>query len=186
MTTITATDETPRVWIGCLAHYNAGYLIGDWFDAETADEVTLADVHEASGRPYTACEELWCLDHEYLPVRGELSPYQASLWGKRLAEVDEHQRPALRAWVESGSYVAEGDTDLPVLIDFEDRFCGHWGSFREYAEDWADQTGLTAGWPDDAQRYFNWDSWVRDLAYEYSIVDAPADQGYGVFIFRNL
>jgi hypothetical protein len=26
------TTETPRVWIGCLASYNAGRLIGEWVD----------------------------------------------------------------------------------------------------------------------------------------------------------
>ena len=50
MTTSSATDTTPRVWIGCLACYNAGSLVGDWFDAATADEVTTYDVHEAIAR----------------------------------------------------------------------------------------------------------------------------------------
>ena len=81
MTAATATDETPRVWIGCLAHYNEGYLIGDWFDAVGADEVSLADVHRGSGRPYAACEELWCFDLELIPVDGEMSPHEAAEWG---------------------------------------------------------------------------------------------------------
>ncbi|WP_397333683.1 antirestriction protein ArdA [Ornithinimicrobium sp. INDO-MA30-4] len=41
MTTRTNTDTTPRAWIGCLACYNNARLVGEWFDAETADEVTL-------------------------------------------------------------------------------------------------------------------------------------------------
>ena len=28
----------PRVWIGCLACYNEGNLVGDWFDADVADD----------------------------------------------------------------------------------------------------------------------------------------------------
>lgn len=36
----TAISTTPRAWIGCLACYNEGRLVGDWFDAVTADEVT--------------------------------------------------------------------------------------------------------------------------------------------------
>lgn len=38
--TTTSTDTTPRVWVGCLACYNAGRLVGDWHDASDADEVT--------------------------------------------------------------------------------------------------------------------------------------------------
>jgi glutamine synthetase len=33
------TTETPRVWIGCLASYNAGRLIGEWVDATDIDEM---------------------------------------------------------------------------------------------------------------------------------------------------
>ena len=38
MTTRTNTDTTPRAWIGCLACYNNARLVGEWFDAETADK----------------------------------------------------------------------------------------------------------------------------------------------------
>lgn len=44
-TTITDVETTPRVWIGCLACYNEGRLVGDWHDALGADEVTSEDVH---------------------------------------------------------------------------------------------------------------------------------------------
>lgn len=37
MNTITAEDTTPRIWVGCLAHYNAGRLVGEWFDAVDGD-----------------------------------------------------------------------------------------------------------------------------------------------------
>lgn len=35
----TTKTETPRVWIGCLASYNAGRLIGEWVDAVDVDEM---------------------------------------------------------------------------------------------------------------------------------------------------
>lgn len=28
------------------------------------------------------------------------------------------------AWVESGDYVAEGNSDLPCVSDFMERYCG--------------------------------------------------------------
>ena len=58
MTTRTNTDITPLAWIGCLACYNNARLVGEWFDAETADEVTLADVHSGAHRVRPGCEEL--------------------------------------------------------------------------------------------------------------------------------
>ncbi|MCT2999274.1 antirestriction protein ArdA [Propionibacterium freudenreichii] len=176
-------DSTPRVWIGCLHCYNSGRLVGEWFDAVDADGVTLADVHRGEGGARGGCEELWCFDHENLPVRGEMSPHEAAEWGSALASVPEHQREALCAWVRSGDYVAEGTGDLPSIPDFEDRYCGEWESFREYAEELADGTGLLSGVPDDVARYFDWSAWTRDLAFDYTVEDAP---GGGVFVFRNV
>ena len=182
-TTPSATDTTPRAWIGCLHHYNSGRLVGHWFDAESADEATLADVHEGSDLGYAECEELWVFDHENIPVRGEMDPLTAAAWGRCLAEVDEHLRPALCAWVESGGYVTEGNTDLPSISDFEERYCGAWDSFREYAEQLADDIGLLDGVPEEIARYFDWSAWTRDLAFDYSPYVDPEG---GVFVIRVL
>lgn len=181
-TTPPTTDTTPRVWIGCLSCYNSGYLVGDWFDAATADQVTLAGVHGAHSRA-DAHDELWVFDHENIPVRGELDPLTAAAWGRCLTEVNEHLRPALCAWVESGDYVTEGDTDLPSISDFEERYQGEWESFREYAEQLADDIGLLADVPEEIARYFDWSAWTRDLAMDYSVHDNPEG---GVFVFSVL
>ena len=172
----TTTDTTPRVWIGCLHCYSSGRLVGDWFDAAAADEVTLADVHESSGFDYAECEGLWVMAHQNIPVQGELDPITAAAWGQCLTEVDEHLRPAMCAWVESGNYVTEGNTDLPSISDFEERYQGHWDTFAEYAENLDDV-------PEEIARYFNWDAWTRDLAMDYSVYDDPEG---GVFVFRDL
>lgn len=185
VTTTTETDDKPRAWVGCLACYNDGALVGHWFDAVDCDEVDLAMVHNGSGRSYGACEEMYVLDHELIPVQREMSLPEAAEWGRLHDEVGSEQWGALCAWVSSGSYVAEGDSDLPVVSDFEERYAGRWESFREYAEDLADQTGLTAGWSETAQSYFNWDSWTRDLAFDYVVVAAPGPD-YGVYVFRSL
>lgn len=178
MITMTATDTTPRVWVGCLACYNAGRLVGHWCDATGADEITTADVHGHA----SSHEELWCFDIENIPVRREMSPSEAAEWGRVFDEVDEHQREALYAWVASGDYVAEGTGDLPSTSDFEERYCGEWESFDDYARQLADDIGLLNDVPEEIARFFDWESWTRDLAFDYSIVDADT----GVYVFRSL
>ena len=73
-------------------------------------------------------------------------------------EAGPEQWLAVCAWVSSGSHVTEGTGDLPSISDFEERFCGRWARFRDYAEDLADQAGLAAGWPETATSSFNWDA----------------------------
>ena len=92
------SDITPRAWIGCLACYNAGHLVGDWFDAVTADEITTYDVHGAHSRA-DSHDELWVMDHEYIPVKGEMSPADAAAWGAAISEVDVNRAGFSAAFV---------------------------------------------------------------------------------------
>lgn len=118
--TVSRTLVRPAVWIGCLACYNGGNLVGRWFPTEEAGEVTPEDLHSGP----TAHEELWCLDFEGFPAHtGEMSPHTASLWGELHRELGEAQWPALLAWVESGSCVVDSN-GLPDLTLFEDRYRG--------------------------------------------------------------
>lgn len=177
---MTMIEATPYVWIGCFACYNSGRLVGDWYDAINADEITTSQLH---GRTITpgAHEELWCFDHENLPFTGECSPSEAAELARVIDEVPEHERQAFLAWVLSDDYVEDGD-GLPSTSDFEERFAGEWGSFREYAGQFADDIGLLADVPEEIARYFDWDSWSRDLEFDYSVEDAPEG---GVSVFRN-
>lgn len=178
----TQTDTTARAWIGCLACYNDGRLVGDWFAAIDADDITLDEVHAHHGGTRMGCEELWVMDTDGLPISREMSLSEAAEWGAVLAEVGEWQRDALVAWVASGDYVAEGG-DLPSLSDFEERYAGEWDSFREFAENLVDETGLLDSLPDELSAYFDWEAWTRDLSYDYTTYPAT---GGGVYVFRSL
>ena len=177
-----AVDE-PRVWIGCLACYNEGRLRGDWFSAAEAADITPRQIHGARA---TSHEELWVFDHDNIPVDGEFAPMDATGWAEAYDELDSpEQWSALCAWVSSGSYVAQGDTDLPCVGDFEERYAGEWESFRDYAFQLAEDLALFDGLDDDhvAVRYFGWDSWISDMESDYTVVRT----GHGsVFIFRSL
>lgn len=91
------------------------------------------------------------------------------------------QWPALLAWVETGCYVVGGD-NLPSASDFEERYCGCWESFTDYAAQLAEDIDLIDGWYEEAQRYFNWEAWTHDLKFDYTVADAPDG---GVFIYRS-
>lgn len=178
MSLSTTIPTAPRVWIGCLACYNASRLVGEWFDAEDAAEVAPEDLH---GRP-TSHEELWCFDHEGFPRgTGEMSPSTASAWGELYVEVGERQWDAILAWVESGCHVVDAD-GLPCASDFVDRFCGSWDSEQSYAAHLADELGIWDEVPEHLHSYFDLDVWWRDARLDYTVADASDG---GVFIFRS-
>lgn len=179
---ITVADTTPRAFVCCRTCYDERKLVGRWFDAADADKITIHDVRAAHSRAGSH-DELWVYDHKNIPVSGEMSPADAAAWGNALNEIDEHLRPALVAWVEAGDYVAEGTGDLPCIPDFMERYCGEWSDFDDYARELADDTGLLDGVPEEIANYFDWDSWTRDLAFDYTTADNPDG---GIFVFRNL
>ncbi|MHA3724161.1 antirestriction protein ArdA [Leucobacter sp. HY1910] len=182
MVTTTTTNLTPSVWISSFGAYNAGYLIGAWYDATEAADVTAKDLFEGSPYRWTDDEELWCFDIENLPISREMSPHEATQWGEALEAVDEHLRPALHAWVRSGSYTAEGNTDLPSIGEFTDRYRGQFDSFEDYLRDLADDTGIFHNVPDEIKRYFDWARYTSDEQHSYNVVEA-AKSADGVYVF---
>ncbi len=133
--TMTTTNDTPRVWIGCLACYNAGRLVGEWYDATDAGDITPEDVH---GRA-TSHEELWCFDHENFAgvLTGECSPMEATRLADALNEVDDSERAAFAAWV------AHQDGDINEPDRFHDQYRGEWDSISEYAYSFATDTAAS-------------------------------------------
>ena len=39
------------------------------------------------------------------------------------------------------------------------------------------------GWPEEAKCFFDWDAWIHDLEFDYTVADAVDS---GVFVFRTL
>lgn len=179
MTTLTATDTTARVWISSFGAYNAGFLIGRWVDAAEAADVTARQLFEGTPYRWTDDEELHCFDVEGMLVDREMSPAEATAQAELLESVAEHQRLAFRAWAASGNHVEGGD-GLPSVSDFEERYCGEWSSFDDYARQHGDDMALLKDVPDDLVGYFDWAAWTRDLRFDYSVIEAAS----GVYVFR--
>lgn len=161
-----ADAPAPRIWVGCLACYNAGRLVGRWFGCTDPDEVDAIDleaVHADAGGPRPDCEELWIMDSEMLPVDREMGLLEAKEWAECVQEAGLERWPAVSAWVRSGAHVTQGRGDIPSIVDFEERYQGFWESFAAFAENLADETGMMAGWPEEAVTYFSWTRWRRDL-----------------------
>lgn len=169
---------TPQAWLGCESCYVAGRLTGRWYDITEIGDITQADLH---GHP-TSHEEAVCMDTVGIPVDGEPSQDEAAQWGDIYQEVGADRWPALCAWVRSGSYIAEGNTNYPVISDFEERFAGEWVDFDEFAWSYIVDTGMQDTWPEEARTYFSFERWARDLAMDYSIERNPSG---GVFVFRD-
>lgn len=161
----TATTTEPRVWVGCLACYNAGRLVGDWFEGTEAGDVVAADLtslayeDDDERAEHLTHEELWVFDHEGYGglLSGECSPAEAQRLAELLEALDDHERAPFVVWVSDGC----GDAD--DVERFQDAYRGEWDTFEQYADQLAEDCGVFAGVPEDMQPYIAIDRWARDL-----------------------
>lgn len=153
------TDNTPNVWIGCLSCYPTA-LIGEWFDAAEAGEVTVEQVH--GGRD-TGHEELWVMDHENFGewLKGECSPAEAQALAERMDSLGDDAEPFILWARHIGADPLEAEEDA-----FRDVYHGAlWDSLEEYAESLVED-GVFGKVPESLRNHIDYASIARDLDAE--------------------
>lgn len=138
--TLTDTDE-PRAWVGCLACYNAGRLVGAWVPGVEAGDYTPCTV--------PGHEEWWVLDHENYggALTGECSPTEAQELAELIGTITEmgYDLEAVAAYAAN----EHGTITEDIVSRFEDAYRGEWDSLADYAQDLSESVGdpIPDRWP---------------------------------------
>ncbi len=168
------TTDTPRIYLACLASYNAGTLHGEWIEATDPDEIREAIQTMLSKSRQPMAEE-W-------PI-----PDEENFHGLRISEFEDIDRVGeLGALIQEhgAAFAAHADNvgiDHATEESFQDAFCGEWDTEKAYAENLFDELYLHEV-PEHVQPYIDYESFTRDLfiSDNYS-VDFPG----GVYVFHN-
>ncbi|GAA2375851.1 antirestriction protein ArdA [Gordonia cholesterolivorans] len=171
----------PAIWAGCMHHFNCGFLVGEWFSAVDADEITLAAVHRSGPAVTPECEEIWAYDIENFPEAKEMDLLEAARWGELYEEVGDDAWPAFCSWVASGSYVEGGD-QMPSVSDFRERYRGTWEDWNAYVWGYIVDIDLHHDWPEDAVRFFDFERYAAEMAHDFTVEPAP---GRCVYVFSD-
>jgi antirestriction protein len=185
-----------RVWIGCLACYNEGNLLGEWYDVDQATDVTTKALHATGGIEvndegyvagrdalYGPHEELWVFDTDETPhasLSREMSPMEAGEIAERLSDLENEgiDLEAFAAYCDhQGEEFTKADTD-----DFQEAYCGVWDDREDYAYNLAEDLGTVPkdhSWP---ASYIDWERAARDLFMDYYTADASGGQ---IHVFRS-
>ena len=187
MTAIMTATE-PRAWIGSLAAYNAGRLVGAWIDLDGKDAEDVTVEAQSAMRPMIAgwmgeaqaFDEIQAFDIEGLApfVRGECSVQEACAAAAKIAEVEDHERDAFLAYAANEGNPASVDVD-----DFRDAYAGEYGSIEDYADEILAESGMLDAIPENLRSYFDVAAWARDLVIGGDVytVSAPG----GVYVFHG-
>lgn len=192
-----------RIYVACLASYNNGVLHGDWIDLEGMDadgvREEIATILRESPHPNVrvpcpdcgahyneaaafnaACGT--CNNVGSVPSAEEWAVHDyddlSSSWGEHpdldklcefvetLEELDEDEREAFIAY-------RDNEGDHVDLESFRDAYAGKFDSWADFAESLIDEQGVLQEVPAELARYFDYESYGRDLrlggdAYEAS------------------
>ena len=175
----------PQVWVGCLACYNDGRLVGEWIDAEDAEDITIDSLHDylpATLRTQverdSAHDELWCFDTNNMPKSGEMQPMDAAMWGRAYVELsDDSLWPAYMRWC----YDVMDASEPPEVARFRQAYQGEYGSFADFGWEQYCELKPTEGMTDEQERYFDYEQWLRDLEMDYHVL--PTMKVGSVWVF---
>lgn len=164
---------TPKAWVGCLGCYNSGALVGEWLEGESCGDIVAAGLARVETHgDYTAprcvkCggDEFWVFDHEGYGdlLGGECSPSEAQAVAVAIATIEGEglDIEAVSAYASNHHYdVAAFDE---WRADFEDSYRGEYDSVEDYARQFIEDTGLLQDVSEYIARYFDFESYARDL-----------------------
>ena len=128
---------TPRIYVACLAAYNAGRLHGTWIDADQSPDEIWAEVRAMLASSPEPNAEEWAI-HDYEGF-GELrlSEWESFERISAIAAGLAEHGDAFAAWLSFDT-----SQDPSEVNRFEEMYRGEWDSLRYYADQFADDIGL--------------------------------------------
>jgi antirestriction protein len=150
----------PRIYVACLASYNAGVLHGAWIDIDENTDVKEAiDAMLASSPSQGAGAEEWRIDDHDGWMGLDPAAYCENELPELARMLDEHGE-AFAAWV--GNCASGWDFD-DYESAFQDVYAGEWGSLEDFAANLLEESGELAEIPERLRRYFDYQAYGRDL-----------------------
>ena len=152
---------TTKIYVACLASYNAGKLYGKWIDANQSHEEINGEIFEMLRASSERGAEEWAV-HDYEGF-GEIS---LSEWPdiarvSIIANLVEEHGDGFGFWYE---YQDGQNFDVEEL---EEKFLEQWQGAHDSKEAFADylleSTGQLADVPEWARSYFDYELYARDL-----------------------
>lgn len=166
--------NTPKIYIACLAAYNAGKLHGQWIDANQTPEALQEAVNAIlASSPEAGAEE--CAIHDFEGFEGvEIKEYQSLETISKIAEALEEYPASFAAFLRY-----TGDIDR-AIENFEGAFLGLYDSKEDYAMELIEQM-TTKDTPEMFTRYFDYEAFARDLELNGEVTFEEVDGKIAVF-----
>jgi len=170
----TVTDA-PRIYVACLASYNAGILHGEWIDLDQDIDDIWKEIRNMLASSPEECAEEWAI-HDYEGFGSlRISEYEGIEAVHQYAEfILEHE--------ETGqALLAEYCGDLDEAKRVMENFIGCYSSLADYAQELTEETTQI---PENLSFYIDYEAMARDMRLNGDIVSIDSNCGE-VMLFWN-
>jgi antirestriction protein len=178
-----STGETVRIYVACLASYNAGRLHGRWIDAAQEPAALRAEIEAMLAESPAAGAEEWAI-HDYEGFGpAAIAEYEDVEDVARVAQSIVSHGEAFAFWL---SHDPASGRESPER--FEDTYLGEHSSEREFCEQLVEDAGLPGLAPpiaDELWPYLDLDALWQTLQLGDGYWSTPAAGG-GVHVFAPL
>ena len=150
--------DTPRIYVACLASYNAGRLHGTWIEVDgDVDDLQEAIQTMLASSPEPDAEE-WAI-HDFEGF-GEVHIQEYTSLG-RLCEMAE----LIREHGDLATHVIDhfGDDVDAARQALADEYQGRYDSLEDYAHQFMEETGQLTSIPDNLRNYIDFESMGKDF-----------------------
>ena len=155
-------SDNPRIYVACLASYNAGILHGDWIELDGSEDLGERIAEILASSTIEDAEEWAVHDHEYCSNLGEYPGLDAlGAIEAAYAEAEKHGID----WEAFVQYCEHLGHDLKAnhIIDFQSHYAGSADTLVEWCQHHLDETGVLEALPENLRYYFNYEAYARDI-----------------------
>ena len=165
---------TIKIYVASLEAYNNGKMVGDW--VTPTNYLSFEKFNDAIQIATKNADEVAVHDYEGIDLDNEYPDFEDLYYFCQALEDSWLDNEAIIAYAENTGE----ELDNELIADAENSYVGTFSSFQEYAEDYADE--LIHSTDDFLKSYFDYESFARDLEYDYMVCDVS---DYNVAIFNN-
>ena len=172
---ISILNDTPRIYVACLAAYNNGKLHGAWIDATQEPDAILEAVHTMLKASPEANAEEWAI-HDYEGFHNlTLSEWEGFAEVHAYATfIEEHGHLGAEIYSHYGD-LEEAQAAL------NDRYAGCYSNLADFAQELTEETTTI---PQNLTYYIDYERMARDVEMSGDILTVETDDGM-VHIFWN-
>ena len=165
---------TIKIYVASLEAYNSGRMVGDWITP--SDYLSFEKFNNAIQVATEYADEVAVHDYEGINLNNEYPDFEELYYFCQAVEDSWLDEEVILAYAE---YTGD-ELDNELIANAENNYVGTFGSFQEYADEWADEQLRDTD--DVLKNYFDYESHARDLEYDFMVCDVS---NYNVAVFTN-